>query len=398
MKRLITIVLMGMIAISVVGCKAEIKGQEDIKTNVSQSKKETQGNSEVTFKEEDNEKETKQKVIIDQNGRKVELPDKIERIVTGRILPFPAVWFLATGSTDEIVGIHPASKSAAENSILKKMAPSILEAKTNFIKGSEMNIEELYKLKPDIVFMYGDSGNKLDEIEGKGINAVGIKTMSIANGDSVETLNSWLELLGQMTNQEKRAGEIIDYGRRVQQGIDKKLEGVEKAKKKKGLMIFTYADKGIVVSGKGFFGNHWLKDTGAVDVAENDINIKGVVNMEQIYKWNPEIIYITNFTDVQPEDLYNNTIEGQDWSKVKAVQDRQVYKIPLGIYRWFPPCGDSPLMLKWLAQKNYPEIFNDYKIEDEIKKYYKKFYDYELTDDEVNKILNPSRSAAEGYN
>lgn len=120
--------------------------------------------------------------------------------------------------------------------------------------------------------------------------------------------------------------------------------------------------------------------------------------MEQIYKWNPEIIYITNFTDVQPEDLYNNTIDGQDWSKVKAVQNKQVYKIPLGIYRWFPPCGDSPLMLKWLAQKNYPKIFNDYKIEDEIKTYYKEFYDYELTDDEVNKILNPSRAASEGYN
>ena len=173
---------------------------------------------------------------------------------------------------------------------------------------------------------------------------------------------------------------------------------MEEDKKKKGLMIFTYADKGIVVSGKGFFGNHWLKATGAVDVAENDINIRGAVNMEQIYKWNPEIIYITNFTDVQPEDLYDNKIDGQDWSKVKAVQDKQVYKIPLGIYRWFPPCGDSPLMLKWLAQKNYPEIFNDFKIEDEIKKYYREFYDYKLTDDEVNKILNPSRAAAEGYN
>ncbi|MCT4566439.1 MAG: ABC transporter substrate-binding protein [Maledivibacter sp.] len=395
MKKLITITLMVILGISIVGCKAETK--DDV-TNASETKNKIEESKDATAQKQENEKETKSRVIIDQNGREVEMPDKIERIVTGRILPFPAVWFLATGSTDEIVGIHPASKSAAENSILKKMAPSILEAKTNFIQGNEMNIEEIYKLNPDIVFMYGDSGNKLDEIEGKGINAVGIKTMSIAKGDSVETLNSWLELLGQMTNQEERAGEIIDYGRRVQQGIDKKLESMEEDKKKKGLMIFTYADKGIVVSGKGFFGNHWLKATGAVDVAENDINIKSAVNMEQIYKWNPEIIYITNFTDVQPEDLYNNTIDGQDWSKVKAVQNKQVYKIPLGIYRWFPPCGDSPLMLKWLAQKNYPKIFNDYKIEDEIKTYYKEFYDYELTDDEVNKILNPSRAASEGYN
>lgn len=396
MKKLIAAVLILIIAVSVVGCKTEIDGNNEIQS--SQVEKGTDENEDALTQDKENEKKEKPKVIVDQNGREVEIPDEIDRIVTGRILPFPAVWFLATGSTDEIVGIHPASKSAAENSILKKLAPSILDAQTNFIQGNDMNVEELYKLNPDIVFMYGDSGNRLDGIEGKGINAVGIKTMSIAQGDSVETLNSWLKLLGQITNQQERAGKIIDYGRRVQEDISKKLEGMKENEKKRGLMIFTYADKGIVVSGKGFFGNYWLNATGAVDVAENDINIQGAVNMEQIYKWNPEIIYITNFTDVQPEDLYKNKIDGQDWSKVKAVQDKEVYKIPLGIYRWFPPCGDSPLMLKWLAQKNYPELFKDYKIENEIRKYYKEFYDYSPTDDEINKILNPSRAAAEGYN
>ncbi len=339
------------------------------------------------------------KVITDQNGRQVEIPEKIEKIVTGRILPFPAVWYLATGSTDEIVGIHPASKSAAENSILKKLAPSILDASTGFISGDELNVEELISLDPDLVFMYGDSGGgNLETIEGTGINAVGIKTMSIAQGDSVETLNSWLELLGQITNQEEKAAKVIDYGRQVQKDIDEKLVDLKEEDKIQGLMIFTMAEKNIVVSGKGFFGNHWLKATGAVDVAENDIDIKKPVNMEQIYVWDPEIIYISNFTDVQPEDLYNNTIDGQDWSNLKAVKNKQVYKIPLGIYRWFPPCGDSPLMLKWLAQKNYPEIFNDYDIKEEIKIYYQDFYQYDLTDDEVDKILNPSRAAAEGYN
>ncbi len=128
-----------------------------------------------------------------------------------------------------------------------------------------------------------------------------------------------------------------------------------------------------------------------------EIKIKAKVDMEQIYKWNPEIIYITNFTQTQPEDLINNNINGQDWSKVRAVQDKKVYKIPLGVYRWFPPSGDTPLMLKWLAQKNHPEIFSDYKIEEEIKDYYSMFYNYKLSDKQVEMILNPARAAAEGY-
>jgi iron complex transport system substrate-binding protein len=53
-------------------------------------------------------------------------------------------------------------------------------------------------------------------------------------------------------------------------------------------------------------------------------------------------------------------------------------------------------MLKWLAQKNHPELFT-YSIENEIKAYYKKHYAYDLTDGEVSFILNPAAAAAAGY-
>lgn len=72
--------------------------------------------------------------------------------------------------------------------------------------------------------------------------------------------------------------------------------------------------------------------------------------MEQIYAWNPDIIFITNFTETQPADLLENKVDGQDWSQVKAVQEGKVYKIPLGIYRWFPPSG-GPINVKVVSAK-----------------------------------------------
>lgn len=338
----------------------------------------------------------KTKVIIDQNGRSVTIPTKINKVVTTNILPFPSAYFIANGSCKEIIGIHPASKSAAANSMLGILSPEILKADTNFMQGNDINIEELLKLNPDIVFFLGSNKMELEKIEKSGIPGIAIQTMSIANGDSIKTLNSWLTLLGEIFGKTKRSAEILAYGEATQKSIDDTLNRLSPVKKPDGLMIFTLSEKDIEVSGSGFFGHHWLLSTGANDVA-SEIKIKGKVDMEQIYKWNPEIIYITNFTQTQPEDLYNNTISGQDWSKVKAVQNKKVYKIPLGVYRWFPPSGDAPLMLKWLAQKNHPAIFNDYKIGDEIKKYYLKFYNYKLTDKQVDMILNPARGAAQGY-
>jgi len=340
-----------------------------------------------------NKAESTTHIIIDQNGNEVVIPKKIKRLATGRILPFPAVYFLATGQTDEIVGMHPASMSAAKTSMLGKIQPGLLNANTGFIKGSEINIEELLALETDVVFAYGDNGHKLDVYSKAGIVPIAIRTMSIADGNSIETLNSWLELLGSFSEEKERAQEIIDYGRSVEQDISKAL--VNEGNKPRGLMIFTHTDGKTVVSGKGFFGNYWLEATGAVDVAE-EIKIKAPVDMEQIYTWNPEIIYISNFTDLQPEDFYQNTIPAQDWSEINAVKNKRVHKIPLGIYRWFPPSGDSPLMLKWLAQKNHPEIFT-YDFAKELGAYYEHYYDYRLSDKEIDLILHPTKLSSEGY-
>jgi len=46
-----------------------------------------------------------------------------------------------------------------------------------------------------------------------------------------------------------------------------------------------------------------------------------------------------------------------------------------------------------MAQKNHPTLFN-YKIEDEIKAYYKDFYEFDVSDEEIHSILNPSSDAA----
>ena len=48
--------------------------------------------------------------------------------------------------------------------------------------------------------------------------------------------------------------------------------------------------------------------------------------MEQIIDWDPEMIYLSNFDDFLPENLYNNSFDGQDWSNVKAVKNKKVYK------------------------------------------------------------------------
>lgn len=334
-----------------------------------------------------------EKIVTDQTGTEVTIPGKVDSIVTGGILPYFHTWYVATNSTKEIVGMHPNSYNAAENSMLAKLSPDVLKADTSFVQNGEVNVEELMKINPDVYFEISTNEKTIEQTRNSGINTVGIKAIDAAAAEPLATFNSWLTLTGKIASTTDRADKFIEIGTAVQDEITAKMKDLSKEEKPNALMLYQLSDQAITVSGKNFFGNQWLNATGANDVAENDVQGKKDVNMEQIYSWNPEIIYITNFTPVQPEDLYNNKIPGQDWSQVEAVKNKQVYKIPLGIYRWFPPSGDAPLMLKWLANHNQPDLF-DYDMNKEIKSYYKDFYGYDVTDKDVEQILHPSSNAA----
>ncbi len=334
-----------------------------------------------------------EKIVMDQAGTEVTIPGQVDSIVSGGILPYFHTWYVATNSTKEIVAMHPNSYNAAENSMLAKLSPDVLNASTDFVKNGETNIEELMKLNADVYFELSTNEKTIEQARAAGITTVGIKAIDAAAAEPLATFNSWLELTGQIANTTERADRFLEEGEKVQDEIKANIKDLTTEQKPDALMIYQLSDQAITVSGKGFFGNQWLNATGANDVAEEDVQGRKDVNMEQIYSWNPEVIYLTNFTPIQPEDLYNNTIPGQDWSEVDAVKNKQVYKIPLGIYRWFPPSGDAPLMLKWLAQHNQPDLFT-YDMNEEIRTYYKDFYDYDLTDEDIHSILNPSSDAA----
>lgn len=353
--------------------------------NTEQASTEEKGKEVQTTAEE--------KIIVDQAGTEVAIPGKVESIVSGGILPYFHTWYVATNSTKEIIAMHPNSYNAAENSMLAKLSPDVLNASTDFVKNGETNIEELMKLNPDVYFELSTNEKTIEQARKAGITTVGIKAIDAAAAEPLATFSSWLELTGQIANTTERADRFLEEGTKVQDEIIEKIKDLKSEEKPNALMLYQLSDQSITVSGKGFFGNQWLNATGANDVAEKDVQGRKDVNMEQIYEWNPEIIYLTNFTPIQPDDLYNNTIAGQDWSQVEAVKNKQVYKIPLGIYRWFPPSGDAPLMLKWLAGHNQPELF-DYDMNKEIRTYYKDFYNYDVTDEEIHSILNPSSEAA----
>ena len=338
--------------------------------------------------------EEKTRVVIDQVGNEVVLPEKIDRVVIASVWPLASVYVLAMG-TDKLVGLDPAIISAAENSALIKIAPEISEIESSFSQGGYMNAEELIKLDPDVVLYSSGVPEDYEVATQAGIPAVGF-SLSIKDYNAVETINSWIELLGEVMGEDLGSAEYVAYGQEMQDFVAERLADVPDAEKPTAMVIHKYTETGVNVPGADTWADYWITASGGINVASESITGTKETNMEQVYAWNPDKIFITNFNDAIPEDLYDNTLCSADWSQLDAVKDQDVHKLPLGMYRWYVTCSDSPMMLLWMAMENHPDKFADVDFNQTMKDFYQQFYDFELTDEDIEQIMTPVREAAGG--
>lgn len=340
---------------------------------------------------------TDEVTITDHNGNTVTLPANPERIVVCDILPLPSVLSVFFDSADKIVGMADTSMSAAQNSLLSELYPEILNAKTDFMNGSEVNAEELMKLDPDVVFYNASTTELGKQLTDAGFNAVAI-SVNKWDYNSIETLNQWIALLSEIFPDNDKAEVVKTYSNDVYDMVQERVAKIDPADKENVFFLFKYSDNSIMTSGEHFFGQWWADAIGATNVAkELTVDNAIAVNMEQVYKWNPQNIFITNFTESGPDDLYNNTVGSYDWSGIDAVQDKQVYKMPLGMYRSYTPGVDTPITLLWLAKTVYPETFSDIDITKETKEYYKTVFGITLTDAQAESIFTPVAQAGSGF-
>lgn len=338
------------------------------------------------------------RIVVDDNGDKVEVPEKIERVVVTNILPLASAVAVYLNDGSRIVGMHPASYSAAKNGLLGELYPEVLKADTGFIQGANLNIEALMALRPDVVLVNAPDRRMIDMIRGAGLAAFGISP-SKWHYDVIETHNRWMQSLAQLFPEAKGKGELIEKkSREIAKMVADRTKDLPREERARILFIFRYDAKSFVTSGKNFFGQYWCDAVGGINVAEGITadNSNAVIGMEEVYGYDPDVIFITNFTAALPEDIYGSKIGGDDWSPVKAVREKRVYKMPLGIYRSYTPSADTPLTLLWMAKRVYPERFKDVDLTTEVKKYYQTVFGVSLTEKQISRMFSPEAAASRG--
>lgn len=346
-----------------------------------------------SIKEEVNVPETV--TVTDHADRTVEVPTNPEKVAILGIYPLASMLSVYLNSAETIVAMEPASANAAKNSVLIDLYPEIGNITTDILSGEDLNIEALVALEPEVVYYNAADKADLEKLENAGLTAVAFSPTKW-KFDVVETYRQWIGLLDQIYPSSSKNAKLVDqYSTDIYNMIQETVAGVEQPQKI--LFLYQYDENAMITSSSRFFGEWWAKAAGGVNVA-SDVQAETAnakVTMENVYEWNPDVIFITNFTKATPEDLYSNAIGTDDWSTVKAVQDHRVYKMPMGTYRTYTPSSDTPMTLLWMAQAVYPELFADVDVRAEVKDYYSQLFGITLTDDQIDRMYTPNAAASE---
>lgn len=389
MKRKIALLLAcALVVSSLVACGTAV---EDTATTKEISKTdESLGTAENSEKIETSETQGTH-TVHDYAGIDVEVPNDVQRVVID-VLPILSTYMAYfEGSAPHIVGMAGAFKETISETVLKDIAPELLETADTVYAQGDFNIEEIMKLNPDVIIYPAGIGEEHEQVlQNSGVPCVAFPIIYDPDtpADPILRYQQWLKQLEEIFGEQGKMDAFIAAGNKIVEDVEDRIAKIPAENRPTAIQIQSYSDGNLSVAGSGTFGQYWFEHLGVQNVA-TEVKLFGQISVEQLYEWDPDVIYVAGpgLCKVRTEDVLNNNVEGIDFSAMQAPKNGRVYNTLLGMWGWTTPNPDAPLVLAWMACRMYPEEFADYPLEETIREYYKTWYGYDVSDAEMATML-----------
>ena len=237
---------------------------------------------------------------------------------------------------------------------------------------------------PDAIFQWADRGDALVNV----LDAAGLRTLGVKNTNSESDIDAWVRMSGIVSGRVARADSIIQYMQQGNQRFEAMTASIPAARRPKVLVLTEYSRQ-ITANGPTSYAAAIVRRAGGVNVATVD----GTVSIEQVLRWNPDVILLTPFESKLPTDL----IADSRWSNTGAARTRRVYKLPFGVTRWGGYGPESPMFLAWLTTLLHPEL-QGIALRDEMRAAYQTLFHYAASNADIDQVLQmPANRSSAGY-
>lgn len=314
--------------------------------------------------------------VTDQNGKEVQLPARVQRLVAIPI-PLASMVMAVDGGVGRLSGINAAARSDIDEGLLGRMFPAAAQvpaqvAGENFVP----NGEALAAARPDLVIQWGDRGDAIVAP----IRNLGLPVLTLRYGDSLLAAG-WLRLTGQALGKPERGEALARWFEGRVAELERRGAAIPEARRPRVLYLMR-ARSALQVAGKGTSMDGDIRRAGGINPAAG---LPGFaqVGVEQILAWNPDVILLNNFEPgLNPETLFRDS----RFTGVKALSERRVYLYPRGGFRWDPPSQETPLAVDWLFSVLHPGQ-GEPGLRQRIVAAYRELYGYPLSEADLDQLL-----------
>ena len=310
--------------------------------------------------------------VQDAAGRSIAVPDRVARVFPAGP---PAAILLYTLAPDLLLG-WPRANRAEECAFMLPDICARPQVGRLTGRGNSANLESVLALKPDLIVDVGSTSATYVSLAARVQEQTGIP-YALLDGRFDATAATY-RLLGKLTQRdaEPYAGYADDTLLKIQTRINRIAES------DRPRVYYARGPKGLETGLGGSINVETIEYLGARNVAAETKGGLATVSLEQVLKWDPQIIITID------RDFAANVRSDPLWKDVAAVRDGRVHLSPKMPFGWvdFPPSVNRLIGLWWLAQIFYPEHFKE-DIRALTRDFYTRFYHVTPSDADLDRVL-----------
>ena len=302
-------------------------------------------------------------VRFDKSPRKILIIGHGPQIIAHLMFMFPE-------SRDRLIGWE--RRGATGSDFIPFIDPDY--AKRVF-PGPNPGVEQVAALHPDAVLIRGISL----EAKGEALLKVGIPVVYLGLENPAQYRQD-IDRIGRLLENPGRAETVNRFYQIRLDRIDRGLSGLPEMEKPSVLLGMTLKRGGkiaIEVPARAWMqtiqvlraGGRpvWL-DTAAISTGWT------VVNIEQIARWDAEIIILVIMYAMDPRSTIEEIRADSTWRAMRAVRDGEIRAFPSDLYGWDSPDPRWILGLSWLARTLHPGRFQTVDMKTEIEAFFGELY------------------------
>ncbi|OQA44111.1 MAG: Fe(3+)-citrate-binding protein YfmC precursor [Chloroflexi bacterium ADurb.Bin325] len=300
-------------------------------------------------------------VLTDQAGQEVTIAQPVRRIVSS--YGMASLYVYSVGAGDRLVAAtFLMSKDAQIKAHLGQLS-SAAAGLPDPGGQQDANVEEIAKLDPDLILISSRAAGQ------ETLQALGVPIIRY-EGETMARLKEALTITGQALGPEAaaRAAQLTAY-------MDERLAAIKAVSDQtpadQRKRVFISGTSPLKTAGKDMLQSEMVALAGGVNVAEEISGYWTEVNLEQVTKWDPEVIFTVPYKGASVEAI----LESPEWANISAVKNKQVFMLPKYLGPWDTPIPEAVLGIEWMASRLFPDTPLHDGCEARTTDFYQRFYD-----------------------